>query len=212
MRTLRYLLAIALVCGLMVVVDPNPPSNLITPIYSDNFSFSFSPCQPSQLDGLPSNYVGCFTGENETGKTLTSLQILIPVFDYHGQLDQPGCAPVSQDLFTTVTCGITANGKDYYLDFSGGDIPSATSNNNSDCDCNQFSYTDEQNQPNCNQASIFTIAEANVPVRDFPDDIPVVANATAPEPSSIWLLATGCLSVGFFCVDHRRRVLCQSRA
>jgi hypothetical protein len=202
MRMLRYLLAIALVSALsgvakaddfkpgdfqMVVVDPFPPASLITQITTDTFQFTLSPCDPSQLFGLdPAVYLGCFTGENETSGPLTSLRMLIPVFDFNDELDQPGCSPVAQDIFATVSCGFTNDNLDYFVDFSGGNIP-----------------------PGSLAASVFTIAVAGVPPEDFPKDVTVVANA--PEPSSIMLLSTGVLSIGLFGVYRRRRDLCTSR-
>lgn len=207
MRLLRCFVAAMFALGLsalakaddfqMVVIDPSVPA---TPVYSDDFSFTLTPCTASQLDGLsPSTYLGCFSGENETGQPLTSLQLLIPIFDYDNQLDQPGCAPVAQDIFSTITCGFTSNNLDYYVDFSGGSIPSATpgscSGNPSDSD-----YAEEVEE--CNSASIFTIAVADVPPADFPQDIPVVANA--PEPGSIYLMVTGVALIGLGCVVRRR--------
>jgi hypothetical protein len=221
MRTLRYLLAMALVCALsgvaraddyqMTVVDPNPPANLITQIYSDNFSVTLSPCQSSQLFGLSAaTYIGCFTGENDTGKPITSLQILIPVFNFNNQVDQPACAPVSQDIFTKITCGFTNNNKDTFVDLSGGNIPAATGING-DCD-NDGDGGSRLNNDDvaCNAASIFTIAEAGVPARDFPS-FDVQANVT-PEPSSIWLMSSGILSIGLFGAYRRRQAVCEARS
>jgi hypothetical protein len=222
MRILRYLLAIALVAvsGVakaddfqMVVIDDDPtpiPAYLITPVFTDGFSVTLSPCKASQLFGLsPGTYLGCFTGENETGAALTSLQILIPVFTFDDQTDQPGCSPVSQDVFKTITCGFTSDNKDYFLDFSGGDLPPATGYKG-DCD-NDGDGGSKLNEDDvkCNIASIFTIAEAGVPANDFPDDFSAVANA--PEPNSFWLMSTGVLSIGLFGAWRRRRMLCESR-
>ena len=221
MRILRYLMAIALVCGLsgvakaddfqMVVVDPVPPANLITPILTNNFVVTLSTCQASQLFGLSAaTYIGCFTGENETGKALTSLQILIPVFNLGNQLDQPACAPASLNIniFSNVTCGFTNNNQDYFVNLSGGNIPAATGVNG-DCDNDGDGGAKLNNDDvSCNAASIFTIAEAGVPVSTFPS---FNAVANTPEPSSIWLMSTGVLSIGLFGAYRRRQTLCESR-
>ena len=214
MRMLRYLLAISLISGLstiamadsfpaddfqMVVIDPIVPSNLINHIFTDNFTFTFpssgpqAGCKASQLFGLsPSTYIGCFTGENNTGSPLTSLQLLIPVFDFNDKLDLPGCSPEPQDIFTTISCGFTPDHTHYFLNFSGGSIPSTSSI--SDCD---------NADPACDIPSIFTIAEAGIPPSQFPE-VSVFANA-APEPNSFLLLSTGVLSTGCFLANWRRR-------
>jgi hypothetical protein len=207
MKTLRYLLAIGLVCGLtgvakaddfqMVVVDPLPNP---VPILSDSFTATLTPCDPSQLPpSLVGTYLGCFTGRNETGKPITSLDILIPVFDYPANSPQSaGCllSGTGKDLFPSVTCGTTPDGKDYFLDFSGGHIPSVRG-------------CDNEEDEDCGSAGIFTIAEAGVPAGSFPI-LSVVANA--PEPNSLWLMSTGVLSIGLFGAYRRRPTLSQPRS
>jgi hypothetical protein len=220
MKMMRYLLAIGLVCGLsgaakaddfqMVVIDP-VPSQFVTPVTSLDFTFSFSECHsPSQVPA-GSGYVGCFTGENETGTTLTSLDMLIPVFSYQGLPQTAGCSLFGGglDIFTTVTCGTTSDGKDYFLDFRGGSIPTAINDCDHDGDGGNESNGDDES---CNAASIFTIAEAGVPPADFPE-VQVIANAAAaPELNSFWLLSTGVLSSGLFYANWRRRTLCPTRS
>lgn len=209
-RMLRYLAVLVFMCGFasaaraddfqMVVIDPNVAA---TPIYSNDFSITLTPCTSAQLDGLsPSTYLGCFTGENESGSPLTSLQLLIPVFDYNNQVDQPGCSPVTQDIFADISCGFTNNNQDYYVDFSGGSIPSSSANNNCWCGNDDTQHSAEVEL--CNPDSIFTIAVAGVPPSSFPTDIPVVANT--PEPNSLCLMLTGLLAGGL-CVFGRRRSL-----
>lgn len=213
MRMMHCLLAISLVCGLsgvakaddfqMIVIDP-VPSQFVTPITSLDFTFSFAACHsPSQVP-TGSGYVGCFTGENETGVALTSLDMLIPVFSYQGP-QTAGCSPFGGglDIFTTITCGTTPDGKDFFLDFRGGSIPTAT-----DCDHDGDSGKNADDLA-CNTASIFTIAEAGVPPADFPE-VHVIANA-APEPNSFWLLSTGVLSIGMFGAYRRRQTLTPTR-
>lgn len=199
MKILQCLVAFALACGLssvakadavdfqMVVIDP-PPSNLINPITSDSFTFNFAPCvSPGQIPS-GTNFVGCFTGENATGHTLTTLHIFVPFIP--GQT--AGCAPFGGglDLFTSATCSDTGNG--FILDFYGGNIP--TSNGHSPDDA-EF-----------NRDSVFTIAEAGVDPSAFPQ---VTADFNpVPEPSSLLLLATGTLAGGGMILgDWRRRVL-----
>ncbi len=127
MRILRYLFAIALVCGLargakaddfqMVVGDPTPAFGEVHDIFHDSFNVTLSACHTDQgVD--PSLYLGCFTGLNLTGAPLTSLQVLIPVFDISpGVLDTPGCGllpPPGVNVFpNTPTCGTTSDGKDF---------------------------------------------------------------------------------------------------
>jgi hypothetical protein len=201
MRILRYLLAASLACTLtaisqaapvnfqVVVIDP-PPSNLITPITSDSFTFSFSPCvSPGQVPAGTS-YVGCFTGENVTGHTLTSLQLFIPTIPNAN--DTCGFSGTGLDVFPSVLCTSTNNG--YLLYFSGGNIPSATGHAPDDAEFNRH--------------SVFTIAESGIDPSAFPE---VTANfnmVSTPEPDSLVLLSTGLLSGGgFFVRELRRRKL-----
>jgi len=202
MRNLQNLLAVALLCTLgsvakaapvdfqVVVIDP-PPSNLINPITSDSFTFSFSPCvSPGQVPNGTS-YVGCFTGENATGHTLTSLSLFIPTIT--NGVNTCGFSGLGLDIFPSVVCTVTNTG--YELDFSGGNIP--TSNGHSPDDA-QF-----------NRDSVFTIAESGVDPAAFPQ---VTANFNpVPEPSSLILLSTGLLGGGGMLLgDWRRRILAKT--
>ena len=201
MHKLRYLLAVALLGALgtaakaapvnfqVVVIDP-PPSYLINPITSDSFTFSFSPCvSPGQVPSGTS-YVGCFTGENATGHTLTSLSLFIPTIT--NGVDTCGFSGLGLDLFPSVVCTVTSTG--YELDFTGGNIP--TSNGHSPDDA-EF-----------NRDSVFTIAESGIDPSAFPE---VTADFNpVPEPSSLLLLSTGALGGGLFFGDWRRRVLARA--
>jgi hypothetical protein len=208
MRILRYIVAVSLFCGLtaaanaaainfqVIVIDP-PPSNLIQPITSDAFTFSFAPCvSPGQVP-QGTSFVGCFTGENATGQTLTSLQMFIPTIPGLGV----GCGPsgTGLDLFPTVTCTIVQGG--YILDFTGGSIPTA---NGRSPDNAEF-----------NRDSVFTIAEAGVDPSSFPE---VTASfnspipAATPEPNSLMLLATGVLTGGGLMLGDRRRRIVAARS
>jgi hypothetical protein len=199
MKTLRFLLATTLLSGLgavanasavgfqVIVIDP-PPSNLIHPITSDSFTFTFATCvSPGQVP-QGTSYVGCFTGENATGHTLSSLQMFIPVT---GTID---CSKSTTglDLFTAVSCTAAQGG--YILNYTGGNIP--TSNGNS------------PDNANFNRDSVFTIAESGVDPGSFPQ---VTANfnpVATPEPDSLLLLSTGLLSGGGLIFrDLRRRYL-----
>lgn len=128
MKMLHWFSTIALVCGLtgaakaddfqMVVIDPPPAGYTVNVITSTSFSFSFSPCvAPGQIPaGTP--YVGCFTGQNETGQLLTSLEIAVPLIP--GQT--AGCSLFGSglDLFSSATCSDTPGG--YVLNYTGGAI------------------------------------------------------------------------------------------
>lgn len=227
MRILRYLLASVLVAGLsgvakaddfqMVVIDPTVPVNLIQPIFSDNFALSFptsgpaAGCKSSQLPGIsdPQDYSACFTGINLTGAPLTSLRIEFAVFDFGGVPDTPSCPTPSTSEFPNISCGLTNGGQDYLLQFSGGDIPTATL-------ANTFCYFSSSNGLDCDSAAIFTIAigipgvtltpqEIN---QDFNTSISAQANVvTTPEPNSFWLMSTGVLSVGLFGAFRRRQLV-----
>jgi len=216
MRMLRFMCATALVCGLgavakaqdfqAVVIDPLPSLGEINPIFNQDFPVSLSPCQANQLDGLStSQFVGCFTGLNLTGKPLTSLEIEFPAIYLPGDiLDQPGCPTETQDVFSTIGCGFTSPADtEYYVDFSGGDIPSLGFG--SDC-------SPGRNLVGCVQDSLFTIAIGGIPFADVPQDFTVAANVVTPEPNSFWLMATGVLSVGLFGACRRRPIVGESRS
>lgn len=191
MKILRILPLLALVLGMthrakaddfqMIVVDP-PPSYQVFTITNPSFDFMFiAPCvSPGQIP-TGASYDACFTGQNETGKTLTSLTITVP--NTIGS-QTAGCSPSGLtngqgqplDIFTTISCGPGAGGKGYLLTYSGGDIP---------------------------VDGIFTIAEKGATPADF-GDVTAVAGSSVPEPGSLWLLSTGMLSSGCMCVRRLR--------
>ena len=202
MRNLRNLLGVALFCALgatanaapvdfqVVVIDP-PPSNLIHPITSDSFTFSFSPCvSPGQVPNGTS-YVGCFTGENATGEILTTLHLFIPTIT--NGVNTCGFSGLGLDIFPHVECTVLANG--YAIDFWGGNIPTANGHSPDDAAFNRD--------------SVFTIAESGIDPSAFPE---VTANFNAtPEPGSLLVLSSGLLSGGGLLFgDWRRRMLTRS--
>jgi hypothetical protein len=245
MRMLRYLLvfAIAFVPALsgvahaddfqMVVIDPpSIPVSEVNFIYNPDFPVTLSACKANQLDGLSTKlYLGCFTGLNLTGETLTSLQLLVPIFDLGGNQDTAGCGLVGDglDIFTnTPTCGPDPGNSNYYLvDFTGGNLPTAI--NHGDCDHDGDAGSLNQDDIDCDTASLFTIAvgigedcgtksQCSTDQTDILsgfDDNPIgPADAqvdVAPEPSSLLLMSTGFLSLGLFGVYRRRQILSLAR-
>jgi hypothetical protein len=224
MRMLRFVCAIAVVCGISpmanatanftaVVVDPQPTIGEITYITSPNFTItSLDTCQSNQLDGLsPSAFIGCFTGLNLSGKTLTSLQIEFPAIDIPGLgLALPSCPVETQDVFSTLTCGFTdPSDTEYLLSFSNPIDPIVSAVNEGDCDHDGDAGHLDGDDIKCDSASIFTIAIGGIPASDLPSDIGVVANA--PEPNSFWLMSTGVLSIGLFGAYRRRLIVGESR-
>jgi hypothetical protein len=223
MKMLRYLLAIALVCGLSgvaravdfqaIVIDPQPTPGEVNLIYNQNFAVTLTPCNADQLDGLStSDFIGCFTGLNLTGKTLTSLQTDFPAIYLAGNvLDQANCPKETQDVFANISCGFTnSSDTEYYLSFSGGDGVAAASTANGDCDNDSDGGTKlNADDITCDLPSIFTIAVGGIPAADLPQNFTVVGNA--PEPGSLWLMSTGVLSLGLFGAYRRRELLCETR-
>jgi hypothetical protein len=189
MRVYRCLFAAALLCGLtgiakaddfqMVVIDPPPVPH--TDILTDTFTIAFHQCSASLAP-----YVGCFTGENETGHTLTSLQIFVPnAQSLSGQTVNCAAFGGGLDIFTSISCSQVTGG--YLLLFSGGNIPSDSTGR------------DDDENPD----SFFTIAEYGASADSFPRSQgrfdPV------PEPDSLMLLSSGMLSGLGYMVSNRRK-------
>jgi hypothetical protein len=245
MKLLRYLMAFALVWGLsgvakaddfqMIVIDPNPAPSEVHLITTDDFTVTLSACNADQLDGLSTSlYLGCFTGLNVTGQALTCLQLLIPVFDLNGVQDTAGCGLVSGNINVfpgTPTCGLTSNGLDYYVDFTGGNLPTAPGKkNDGDCDNDGDGGQGHLNADDisCDLKSIFTIAVGvgancgtqqqcanDVSQIDSGFDSGAGTSAVAtpvPEPGSLLLMTTGVFSLGLFGAYRRRRARAVLRA
>jgi hypothetical protein len=234
MKILRYMLAIVLAASLsgvakaddfqMVIIDPLPKPSEINFVLNQNFPVTLSACKADQLNGLdPSLYLGCFTGLNDTGATLTKMEVVIPVFDISpGVPDTPSCALPAGSIFTT--CTFTSNSVDYFVNFSGGDLPTAPkANGDCDNDNDGNGHGFNADDVTCNQASIFTIAvgfgadcgtkkeckqETDAIVSDFNNNGGVVGIITStPEPNSLLLMSTGVLSIGLFGAYRRRHML-----
>jgi hypothetical protein len=181
MKMKHWLIALAMVCGLtgmakaeavgfqMVVIDPTYSGNYtINTITTTTFPFTFSECEsPGQLpQGV--SYDGCFTGQNETGGTITSLTVDIPLTAGPASC---GFSTTVANLFSTVSCAPNSNNTDSVLTFSGGDVV---------------------------EGELFTLAESGVDVTVTPIPQGSVVAAISPEPDSLLLLSTGVLSVGAF--------------
>jgi hypothetical protein len=199
MRILRYLFAIVLVSGLtgiakadtdfhMVVLDPPPGYTVYTINDLSTFDVSFTPCvSPGQIPtGAP--YEGCFTFQNETPYILDSLTI-----DVSASIPNQtaGCAasgltdPTTGDpldIFSNPMCGGLAQGG-YLLTFTGGTI---------------------------GLGQIVTIAEDGVDPADFPATTATLG-AETPEPSSVFLLSTGLLFMGYLFAERRKPAFLTSR-
>jgi hypothetical protein len=226
MRMLPSLLALAMVAAVpgvakadlftpgdfaAVVIDPLPAASEITLIPTTSFVVTLSSCHADQLFGLSTaDFVGCFTGMNVSGQTLTSLQMEFPAIYLSGNvLDLPNCPTVSQGIFTTLHCDFTDSSKtEYLLQFSGGSgIPTAPGIGG-DCDHDNDGGRRLNNDDiACDANSIFTIAIGGIPFRDLPQNFTVNANTVTPEPASIWLMTTGAMSVGLFAAFRRRQML-----
>ncbi len=124
---------------------------------------------------------GCVTILNDSGKTLTSLVIDVPVTSYTSVADGANCLTGAGSGFANCTASLIDNNTLYQFDITGLDVPAA-------------GY--------CTSGDTFEIEETGVSARNFPK-IEVGPMSPTPEPASFWLLTTGVLLFGGFI--YRRR-------
>jgi hypothetical protein len=183
MRMLRYLLSIALVFALcarakaddfQMVVVDPPPTFTFYDLTSLGTPFTLS-------------WGNCAPGEVPSGSPTDGCISLLNgtgklitsleviVPDTDGVVGQTAGCPTANSLFPIISCPPNPVGGFFDINFSGGNIT---------------------------PGMFFVLAEGGVPdPTTFPD---VTAIAGAPEPSSLWLLSTGILSVGFFFTRRQR--------
>jgi hypothetical protein len=182
MKFLRCLLALTFVCALSGMAR------------ADDFKLGVQDAPPTPIDyfggildvtlGSCGNHNvldGCVTIENDTGHTLTSLQIDVPMA---GLMTSGNCLTGNSEIFTS--CVESIVGSDYQFDFSGGNgIPSP----------------DRWGDYCANDT--FTIEEEGENFHDF-GPLAIEPVSPTPEPASLMLLATGfLLCAGFI---YRRRM------
>jgi hypothetical protein len=192
MKLLRTLLTVAAVCGLTLsaqgdsldfkinVLDPPPfPILPALDITSDApFNVTFGGCPQFIIGGTSPAATGCFLGINDTGQTITSLELTFQNTTNSDPNDfitvLNGQAPTCDisngaSLFGQITdCGLE---NDLYdLGFAGGSgIPNATT---------------------------FYIAEAGPDPSAFGTGTGTIGFAAVPEPNSMLLLSTGMMVAG----------------
>jgi len=185
MTKFRFLFALVLVCGFCgaAKADPldfnariqDPPTSFPTyDITTSTFDVIFGASCPSDA----SDATGCFSGDNETGATITSIELIFP--DTIGLDGQPvGCTTSEPlTLFATATCSLSPDNSTYTLDFSGG--------------------------VGIAPGVLFTIAETGADPDAFGDgDYATATLSSVPEPGSVVLLGTGAAFVGVFLVGRR---------
>ncbi len=123
--------------------------------------------------GTPSDD-GCVTILNDSGSTLTSLVIDVPVTSETPDTESNPC--LSGTGFADCIATLIDNNTEYQFDITGLDVPA-----------NGF----------CTSGDTFEIEETGVDPKDFPG-IGVGPMSVTPEPASFWLLATGVLLFGGF--------------
>jgi hypothetical protein len=190
MKLLRCFFALTLVCAMsglakadpvdfhMVVVDPPAAGFITTPITSLTPPpvVSFSACVPGQIPGTVDPYEGCASFENSTSSPLTFLQ-----------LEFPNTSALNSQ---TANCSLdpgNATAVNFFQTVS--------------CALVNGNYILDFSNGSIPVGDLFTIAENGVAPDCFPDG----TLTSTPEPSSIWLMATGALMLGsFFYSRHRK--------
>lgn len=191
MKLLRFLPLIATVCMLSGIAkaDDFKLGVLDAPTTTIDYTggvldVDFSKCGSD---------LGCVTIANDTGHTLTSLQI---DFSAVGLKTTGNCLTGNSEIFTTCTETLIDNGTEYQFDFSGGTgIPDGSNNRN---------YYSNGFWNYCNNNdNTFTIEEEGENPKDF-GPLSIEPVSVTPEPASFWLLTTGVLLFGGFL--YRRRM------
>jgi len=186
LRCLPLIAAVCMVSGIakadpvdfhMVIVDP-PQGFNTTPItsLSPPTVVSFLPCVAGEIPGTVDPYQGCASFENSTSSALTNLELIFP----------------NNGVLNSQTANCTGD---------PGTISGASVNFFQEASCNIVgdNYVLAFFDGSIPVGDLFTIAEDGVPADCFPDG----TLTSTPEPSSIWLLSTGVLLLGFF--FYRRR-------
>jgi hypothetical protein len=194
MKLLRFLPLIATVCMLSGIAKADDFKLGVLDAPTTTIDFTGAPLDVSFANcGFD---IGCVTIANDTGHTLTSLQIDLSSAD----LKTTGnCLTGNSEIFTSCTETLIDNGTEYQFDFSGGTgIPDGSNHNN----CYGYSYSNYCN----NNDNTFTIEEQGENPKDFgPLTVdPATPVSVTPEPASFWLLTTGVLLFGGFL--YRRRM------
>jgi len=171
MTKFRFLLlALVVLCGLCGVAKADSadfnariqdPSGTYYEVDSSTFTVTFSDT------ACPTGFDGCFIATNNTGATITSLDLVFP--DTPGLGGQPAGCTTSEggSEFADAVCALTDGV--YNLYFSGGTGIANT--------------------------SAFDILEVGAPAAAF-GDITATATLATPEPGSALLFATGTAFVG----------------
>jgi hypothetical protein len=201
MKFLRYLLSVVLVCGLASFAHANsvdyeqgvldPPPMHPTPIFGTGpFNITFGAC-PSGF-----NFDGCFEGENVSGQTFKSLELIYPNTPALGGQPVSCNTSLPDSIFTSANCSLTPDGKSYVLDFFGGPgLPSCRRGDDEDDDDDG-----DRGSTNC----IFIIFENGVDPSSFPEGTGVFSTTVpVPEPGTMMLLSTGISMLGL--VGFKRR-------
>lgn len=196
MKFLRIAFSLVLCFGLtgianayrINVLDPYS-TNQIT---SQPFDVGFAPCQAGQVPGsnaaAPNSF--CFTGQNLTGSTITTLELIFPTSGPFAS-GVPTCDVVTgTSIFTSSTCHKYANETIFF--FSGLDIPDHASATHVGDD--SFLILIDELPPGT--MDLPTASGTTPPSVVIPPGV-------TPEPTSLVLLSTGLLAGGFMMMKRR---------
>jgi hypothetical protein len=166
-------------------------------VTSQPFTAEFAACDPAEFPPGVSSGEFCFSGKNETGQTITTLELIVPDTGvFAGQnLD---CSATSQSIFSASSCGVY-NGYDVFF-FSGLDIITHADVTNQNPNADSFLIIiDNLDLPPGTDPTDVTLPPAGA---STPDAL-VIPPAAIPEPNSLVLLSTGLLIGGFFFARKR---------